>query len=214
MKQKNTELVEKFRTRHPQLNDAVDQLLEAADMLVDTYKKGGKVLVCGNGGSASDAEHIVGELMKGFCLKRELPEKIRGRIKAQNPDEAQFLCDNLQQALPAISLVSHSALITAFMNDVEPSMVFAQQVLGYGKPEDTLIGLSTSGNSENVINAIRVANSIGLHTVGLTGACASKMSELCDVTIQAPQKETYLIQEEHIKLYHLLCLIIENEFFG
>lgn len=214
MKQKNMELVNEFRTRNPHLNTAVDQMLEAAKHILDTYQNGGKVLVCGNGGSAADAEHIVGELMKGFCLKREVSEELRDKIAAKNPKEAQFLCENLQQALPAIALVSHSALMTAFMNDVEPSMVFAQQVLGYGKPEDTLIGLSTSGNSKNVVNAVRIANSLGLHTIGFTGECPSKMSELCDVAIQAPQKETYMIQEEHIKIYHLLCLIIENEFFG
>lgn len=214
MNAQNTKLIEAFEANHPRLTSCMSALIQAAQMIIGCYQNNGKLLVCGNGGSAADSDHIVGELMKGFCLRRELSADQKKKIEDKNPKDVDFLCQNLQQGLPAISLTGHSALITAFLNDVEPSMIFAQQVLGYGKEGDVLIGLSTSGNSKDVVQAIQVANSFGIHTIGFTGMKPSKMSELCEITLQAPQHETYLIQEDHIRLYHLLCLLIENELFG
>ncbi len=179
----------------------------------DCYQQGGKVLVCGNGGSAADSEHIVGELMKGFMLKRPLSTDRQALISAHAPD-ATYLCANLQGALPAISLVSHSALISAFSNDVAPDMVFAQQVYGFGKPGDVFIGISTSGSSANVVYAAQVARSLGLTTIALTGKSGGKLNALCDVTIKAPSSVTPDIQEYHLPIYHTLCMMIETTFFG
>ena len=189
--------------RYPSLNECRDEIEKALDLIVDTYKKGGKVLVCGNGGSCADCEHIVGELMKGFLLRREVTDE---RI----PEE---LRKNLQGGLPAISLPSQSAILSAFINDVEPSMMYAQLVYGYAKENDLLIGLSTSGNSKNVVNAAEVAKALGIKTIALTGKCESKLSALCDVTVKVPETETYKIQELHLPVYHYLCAETEKAFF-
>ncbi|MBQ8802702.1 MAG: SIS domain-containing protein [Tyzzerella sp.] len=189
--------------RYPALNTCKEDIEKALQLMVDTYKNGGKILVCGNGGSASDSEHIVGELMKGFVLKRPVTD-------AGIPEE---LRKGLQGSLPAISLPSQSAILTAFINDVDPEMMYAQLVYGYAKAEDLVIGLSTSGNAKNVVNAIKVANCIGTKTLALTGERESKLSELCDVTIRVPEAETYKIQEYHLPVYHYLCSEVEKEFF-
>ena len=171
--------------------------------MLETYRSGGKVLVCGNGGSASDSEHIVGELMKGFLLKRPVTdERIPGALR-----------EGLQGSLPAISLPSQSAILSAFINDVDPEMMYAQLVYGYAKKEDLVIGLSTSGNSKNVVNAIEVARCMGIKTLSLTGQKESKMSELSDVTIRVPETETYKIQEYHLPVYHYLCAEVEKQMF-
>ena len=189
--------------RYPALNECKDEIEKALCLIIDTYKKGGKVLVCGNGGSCADCEHIVGELMKGFLLRREVTDE---RI----PEE---LRKNLQGGLPAISLPSQSAILSAFINDVEPSMMYAQLVYGYAKENDLLISLSTSGNSKNVVNAAEVAKALGIKTIALTGKCESKLSVLCDVTVKVPETETYKIQELHLPVYHYLCAETENAFF-
>ena len=170
-------------------------------------------MVCGNGGSAADAEHIVGELMKGFKLKRPLSAEQRLLLKSAFPDDGDFFADNLQQAIPAISLVSQTSVSTAFANDINPEMVFAQLVMGYGKPDDTIIGLSTSGNSQNVVNACKVAKASGIKTIGFTGESESLLSKVCDVTIRVPAKEVYRIQELHVPVYHTLCAMLETEMF-
>lgn len=182
-------------------------------LLRDCYASGGKLLICGNGGSAADSEHIVGELMKGFLLKRPIEEEDCNKLKSYFPDEWQYLSQNLQKALPAISLVSHTSLSSAYANDIAADMVFAQQVYGYGKEGDVLLGISTSGNSKNVINAIKVAKAFGLGTIGLTGGDGGKMKELCDVTIIAPATQTHKVQEYHLPIYHALCVMLEAEFF-
>jgi D-sedoheptulose 7-phosphate isomerase len=187
---------------------------EASRLLVEAYGQGHKVLTCGNGGSAADSEHIVGELMKGFMLRRPVPDELRHRLRAQFAELGDVLADHLQGALPAISLVSQAALISAFANDVAADMVFAQQVYGYGQPGDVLIGISTSGNSLNVINAIRVARTLGVKTIGLTGRTGGAMLSLCDVCIRVPSDQTYEIQERHLPIYHALCMVVEEEFFG
>lgn len=189
--------------RYPALSACREDIKQAEKLLVDTYKHGGKVLVCGNGGSAADSEHIVGELMKGFLLKRpvadaRIPEALRGK---------------LQGALPAISLVSQSAILSAYSNDVDPDMVYAQLVYGYANEGDLVIGLSTSGNSKNVVYAQMVAKAVGAKTLSLTGEKESRLSELSDVTIRVPETETYKVQELHLPVYHYLCAAVEKTFF-
>ena len=189
--------------RYPALCECRDSIEKALDMLTDTYKNGGKVLVCGNGGSAADSEHIVGELMKGFLSKREVTDE---RIP-------ESLRKNLQGALPAISLPSQCAILSAFVNDVEPDMMYAQMVYGYEKENDLVIGISTSGNSKNVVNAVEVAKCVGAKTLSLTGQNESKLSELSDVTIRVPETKTYKVQELHLPVYHYLCAGVEKAMF-
>lgn len=183
-------------------------------MIVDLYRSGGKLLVCGNGGSAADSEHIVGELMKGFNKKRPVEPAFREKLVDLYAEEGNLLADNLQGALPAISLTSQTALLTAFSNDVAPEMVFAQQVFGYGSRGDILLGISTSGNSVNVINALMVAKAIGMDTIALTGRDGGKMAEIADVSIVVPQVKTPKIQERHLPIYHTICSIVEEELFA
>lgn len=208
----NQEL-EKLVAKYPDLSICRKDIESAFDALVSSYRNNGKVLLCGNGGSASDCEHIVGELMKGFLLKRPVDSEYRQRLLEVDPSEGEYLANNLQQALPAISLVSQSALMTAFVNDVAADMVFAQQVYGYGHKQDVLIGLSTSGNSTNVINAFKVAKALGMKTISLTGMSGGKLKELSDISICVPWEETVEIQERHLPIYHALCIMLEKEFF-
>lgn len=189
--------------RYPVLNSCKEEIENALEMLLDTYKNGGKVLVCGNGGSASDCEHIVGELMKGFMSKRPVTDE-------RLPEE---LRRGLQGALPAISLPSQSGILSAYINDVEPEMMYAQLVYGYATERDLVIGLSTSGNSKNVVHAVRVAACLGAKTLALTGQKQSALSELCDVTIRVPATETYQVQEFHLPVYHYLCAEVEKRMF-
>ena len=196
--------MENLLTRYPLLADCKEDITKALNLIIDTYKNGGKILLCGNGGSAADCEHIVGELLKGFMLKRNVTDE---RIP-------ETLRNNLQGALPAISLPSQASIISAFANDIEPQMVYAQLVYGYAKENDLVIGLSTSGNSENIVNAIRVAKSLGIRTLSMTGENESKLSTLSDVTIKAPARETYIIQEYHLPIYHYLCAKTEEYFFA
>ena len=190
--------------RYPALCVCKEDIEKELHLMIDTYKNGGKVLVCGNGGSASDSEHIVGELMKGFILKRPVTDE---RIP-------KVLRKGLQGSLPAISLPSQSAILSAFINDVDPEMMYAQLVYGYAKEEDLVIGLSTSGNAKNVVNAIQIAKCLGAKTLALTGEKESKLSEQCDVTIRVPETETYKVQEYHLPVYHYLCSEVEKEIFG
>lgn len=213
MKHETKAIIEKLICDVPQLEICRNSIEEALSILKQCYSNGGKVLICGNGGSAADSEHIVGELMKGFMKKRKICCEDADKIRACFPDECKYLSENLQGALPAISLVSQSAVSSAFINDVEPDMVFAQQVYGYGREGDVLIGLSTSGNSRNVVNAIKVAKAFGVKTIGFTGESGGIMKGLCGVTISVPAKETYRVQEYHLPVYHALCAMIEAEFF-
>lgn len=205
--------ISKLIKTYPDLAVCQESLLGAFELLRDTYKKQGKMLVCGNGGSAADSEHIVGELMKGFISKRPLPASVREQFREYFPGEGDFLADHLQGALPSISLVSQSALIAAFANDVSAETVYAQQVYGYGQPGDALLGISTSGNSLNVVRAVQVARVRGLVTIGLTGSNGGKLSSLCDITIKVPREITHHVQELHLPVYHALCIALEQEFF-
>lgn len=199
--------------RYPALSGCKEEIEKALRLMIETYKNGGKILICGNGGSCADSGHIVGELMKGFLLKRPLCEEKKNLIKNVIPEEYDLFASKLQESLPAIALDSQNALITAFANDVDPDLIYAQSVLGYGKKGDLFIGLSTSGNSKNVVFGAKMAKALGLKTVALTGKCESKLSEICDVTIKAPETETYKVQEYHLPIYHYLCAEIEKCFF-
>ena len=200
--------------RHPSLSVCRQQLIEAYEALEHAYAKGCKLLVCGNGGSASDSEHIVGELMKEFKLKREVFKDQADAMKRIDAELGSILAEHLQGALPAITLTGHSSLTTAFMNDSLPELIFAQQVNGYGKPGDVFLGISTSGNSRNVLFAAVAAKAKGLTVIGLTGQKECRLAHLADICIQVPETETYKIQELHLPVYHCLCLMLEEHFFG
>lgn len=181
--------------------------------MIETYKNGGKILLCGNGGSCADCEHIAGELLKGFLSCRPVSESFTRKLSEQGFSDAEFITKNLQGSLPAISLPSQSGIISAFANDVCPDMVYGQLVFGFAKPEDLLICLSTSGNSKNAVYAAKVAKAMGVKTLALTGAKESKLSEICDITIKVPETETYKVQELHLPVYHYLCAEVEKYFF-
>ena len=199
--------------RYPSLESARNDIVAAYLLLEESYENGGKLLVAGNGGSAADAEHIVGELMKGFKLPRKPEADFAEKLVEENQELGSVLAENLQGALPAIALDVHPALSTAYMNDCEPLLCFAQQVNGYGKSGDVFLGISTSGNSKNVLYAATTAHAKGMKVIGLTGAKDSKLKEMSDVCIKAPQTETYMIQELHLPIYHCLCLMLEDKFF-
>lgn len=200
--------------RYPSLDFVKDDIVAAYLLMEEAYENGGKLLVAGNGGSAADAEHIVGELMKGFKLSRKLEAGFAEQLVAENVELGGILAENLQGALPAIALDGHPALSTAYMNDCEPLLCFAQQINGYGKPGDVFLGISTSGNSQNILFAATTAHAKGMKVIGLTGAKDSKLMDMSDVCIKAPQTETYMIQELHLPIYHCLCLMLEDKFFA
>lgn len=206
--------IEVLVNRYPVLNSVKDEIVEAYFLLVESYKNEGKLLIAGNGGSAADAEHIVGELMKGFKLPRKLNENFTDKLISENEELGTVLAESLQGALPAIALDGRPALSTAYMNDCEPLLCFAQQVNGYGKAGDVFLGISTSGNSKNILYAATTAHAKGMKVIGLTGAKDSKLTQMSDVCIKVPQTETYMIQELHLPVYHCLCLMLEDEFFG
>jgi D-sedoheptulose 7-phosphate isomerase len=199
--------------RYPALICVKQDVLEAYRLLAQCYKEDKKLLVAGNGGSAADAEHIVGELMKGFKLPRKVTAEFAEKLLAVDDQMGAVLAENLQGALPAIALDGHAALSTAYMNDCEPLLCFAQQVNGYGRPGDVLLAISTSGNSQNVVYAAAVAKAKGMKIIGLTGEKKSKLSEYADVCVRVPETETYMVQELHQPIYHSLCLMLESAFF-
>lgn len=206
--------VDLLMKRRPVLAAAVPDIEATYLTLEECYANGGKLLIAGNGGSAADAEHIVGELMKAFVLPRKLDKEYCEKLIAVNEEMGKLLSDNLQGAVPAIALDGHISLTTAYMNDCEPLLCFAQQVNGYGREGDVFLGISTSGNSKNVLYAATVAKAKGMKVIGLTGAKESKLSAMADVCIQVPETETYMIQELHLPVYHCLCLMVEERFFG
>jgi D-sedoheptulose 7-phosphate isomerase len=171
-------------------------------------------LICGNGGSAADTEHLVGELMKGYLSQRPVPARLREKLVELFPDSANYIADHLQGALPTISLVSQVGLITAYANDVAADMIFAQQVYGYGKAGDALIGISTSGNSKNIVYALQVARALGVTAIGFTGQSGGALSAVCDVMVRVPRELTADVQERQLAIYHALCAMLEQEFFS
>lgn len=213
LRKKLKEHVELLIARYPMLEGCEDSIIRAYFLLEESYSKGNKLLVAGNGGSAADSEHIVGELMKGFKLSRKLDAEISRKLIDESEELGKTLVENLQGALPAIALDGHPALSTAYMNDCEPLLCFAQQVNGYGVEGDVFLGISTSGNSKNILYAAVTAHAKGMKVIGLTGAKDSKLETLSDVCIKAPQTETYMIQELHLPIYHCLCLMLEDRFF-
>lgn len=200
--------------RYPELETCQASIMDAFEAMKRSFDAGGKLLLAGNGGSAADCEHIVGELMKGFMSKRPLSAEMKRKLSIHGEEDGAYLAEHLQGALPAISLVSHTALITAFVNDVAADMMFAQQVLGYGREQDVLAVFSTSGHSANIIRAVQVAKSLGLTTIGFTGQTGGRLKSLCDIAICVPYESTPDIQERHLPIYHALCMMLEEAFFA
>ncbi len=197
----------KLLERRPELAQCLPDIQQAVDVLANGYRAGGKLLLCGNGGSAADADHCAAELLKGFLRKR----RINGKRRAELGDE---LADHLQGALPAIALGGLVAAMTAWSNDCQSEYVYAQLVNGIGKPGDILLAFSTSGNARNVAHAVEVANRIGMKTIGLTGMLGGRLKELAQICVRAPATETYLVQEFHLPIYHCICLVLEDQFFA
>ena len=207
------EYLDNLVERYPVLEKVKGDILKAYEMMRDCYEQGGKVLVAGNGGSCADSEHIVGELMKGFVKRRPVSEEFAAALRQADEELGEKLASSLQGGLPAIALTGHPGLSTAFLNDVDGSMIYAQQLYGYGKKGDVFLGISTSGNSENIRYALTAAKAMGIGTIGLTGKNGRKMAGMCDCTIIAPSMETYQIQELHLPIYHALCLMLEEHFY-
>ena len=205
------EIFEELFVRYPSLKICRNDINKAFLLLKETYLNNGKLLAAGNGGSAADSEHIVGELMKSFRFGRAIPSEDAARLKDLYGDEGAGLAAKLEGALPAIPLTSMPALSTAFMNDVDPCLTFAQMLYGYGRKGDAFIGISTSGNSENIIKSLQIAGLKGIKTIGLTGASGGRMKALCDVAVCVPETETFKIQELHLPIYHCLCAMREAE---
>lgn len=199
---------------YPALSPLVDAITKASAMIVESVNAGGKVLTCGNGGSASDSEHIVGELMKGFLNSRPLTAEETTSFEDAFPGLGQTMASKLQRGIPAVSLVSQTAIMTATLNDQDPNMVFAQQVFALGQTDDVLIAISTSGNSENVLMAARTAKARGLHVIGLTGGAGGQLQDLCDLCLVVPADRVDRIQEMHLPVYHTLCASVEAVLFG
>ncbi len=199
--------------RYPVLAGIKDDIRKVYEIMEQCYAAGGKLLIAGNGGSAADSEHIVGELMKGFVMRRPLSGEMREALAAADPVRGAELAEKLQGGLPAIALTNHAALSSAFANDVDGMLSYAQQVCGYGKPGDVFLGISTSGNAENVMYAAVTARAKGMKVVGLTGKSGGKLAEFADASIVVPEQETYRIQELHLPIYHTLCLMLEARFY-
>jgi D-sedoheptulose 7-phosphate isomerase len=200
--------------KYPDLTAISSDIDQAAQLLVASYRAGGKVLICGNGGSAADAEHLVGELMKSYISPRPIPESLRKTLAGANPEYGPYLADHLQGALPAISLVSQVGLLTAIANDIAADMIFAQQVYGYGRPGDLLIAISTSGNSRSVLRAAEVARALNMAVLGFSNRTGGALAPLCTVCVRAPADLTADAQERHLAIYHALCAMIEQAMFA
>lgn len=200
--------------RYPKLASLRNEIIEAYLLMEESYENGGKLLIAGNGGSATDSEHIAGELMKRFKILRPVSEEYAEKLKAVDPERGAALAKNLECSLMAIPLVVHEALTTAYINDVDGLGVFAQQLFGYGREGDVFLGISTSGNSKNIMNATVVARASGIKVIGLTGAKGGELAGVADVAVKVPETETYMIQELHLPIYHCWCLMLEDNFFG
>lgn len=200
--------------RYPSLESIKEDIINGYLVIEECYLNNGKLLIAGNGGSAADSEHIAGELMKRFKLPRPVSKELADKLRTVDSVRGEELAKNLECSLMAIPLVAHEALSTAYINDVDGYGVFAQQLLGFGREGDVFLGISTSGNSKNVMNATVVARALGIKVVGLTGAKGGELSTVADVTVKVPETETYMIQELHLPIYHCWCLMLEDKFFG
>ena len=206
--------VDLLMERHPKLACIRKEIIDAYLVMQECYEQDGKLLIAGNGGSAADSEHIAGELMKRFKTPRPVPPEFAARLKEIDPERGAGLAANLERSLMAIPLVAHEALTTAYINDVHGLGVFAQQLYGFGRKGDVFVGISTSGNSRNVMNAAIVARALGIHVIGLTGEKGGELAQFADVAVCVPETETYMIQELHLPVYHCWCLMLEDHFFG
>lgn len=200
--------------RYPKLSVIENEISEAYCLLEKAFENGKKLLVAGNGGSAADAEHIAGELMKRFRVARPVPLAFSKKLREVDEERAEYLSKSLECSLRTIPLVGHEALTTAFMNDVDAYGVFAQQLYGYGDEGDVFLAISTSGNSENIIDAAVTAKAMGIKVIGLTGKSGGKLDSYADVMVKVPETETYLVQEMHLPIYHCWCGMLEEIFFS
>jgi D-sedoheptulose 7-phosphate isomerase len=210
----NKQILSELISRYPALSVLADDIGAAAGCLIECYRHNNKVLICGNGGSSSDSDHIAGELLKGFENKRPVDEAFRQKLISLSPERGAWLSEKLQKGLPAISLSAHSGLITAVSNDTDPSLIYAQQITGLGEKGDVLIGLSTSGNARNVIDAAITAKAMGMTVIAMTGATGGNLKDHADILINVPETRTAYVQELHLPVYHALCLMVENSLFG
>ncbi|NLN30854.1 MAG: SIS domain-containing protein [Bacteroidales bacterium] len=207
-------LLDELIRNYPELSELRDSIDKVSGIIVKCYTAGGKLLICGNGGSSSDSCHIAGELMKSFERERPLDVSLKNRLADISADRGKYLADKLEHGLPAISLSAHSSLITAICNDIDPQLIFAQQILGYGEEKDVLLAISTSGNSENIIDACITARAMNMTVVGMTGRSGGKMKEYCDILINVPREKTASVQEIQLPVYHTICRIVEEYFYG
>lgn len=207
-------MIRELIERYPALEVCREQIKVAADMMEGVCRADGTMMFCGNGGSCADCDHIVGELMKGFLSLRTADNGIKTAMNEKFGTEGEKIADKLQRGIRAISLAAHAGVMTAFANDVDAELIYAQMVYAYAKGGDLVFGISTSGNSKNVIAALKTASAMGLKTIGLTGSGSCKMDEICDVVIKAPATETFKVQEYHLPIYHCLCAELEKRMFG
>ena len=209
--QKHIDLLMK---RYPVLEACKEEIIGGYELMEECYKNGGKLLIAGNGGSAADSEHIAGELMKRFKIPRSIPEDLKKKLIEIDSVRGENLSKNLERPLMAIPLVAHEALTTAYINDVDGLGVFAQQLYGFGRAGDVFLGITTSGNSQNVMSATVVARALGITVLGLTGENGGELSQVANVCVKVPETETYMVQELHLPVYHCWCLMLEDKFFG
>lgn len=199
--------------RYPELKNSIDNIQKSIETIIETYKKGGKVLIAGNGGSAADAEHIAAELLKSFIKKRPIKTELKNKLMEIDKEKGEYIADTLEEPLQAIALTSHIGLSTAYLNDKDPYLIFAQQLLAFGKEKDVFIAISTSGNAKNILYAAALAKALGIKIISLTNESGGKLSKMADIAIKAPAKETYRVQEYHIPIYHAICIEVEKYFF-
>jgi D-sedoheptulose 7-phosphate isomerase len=215
LKNKTEFFLDEFKEKYPMMDYLEKDIRELISKVVYRIKLGGKILVCGNGGSASDSEHIVGELLKEFYIKRPVDESFKGRLKGYvHEKDFDYITRCLQGAIPAVSLVSQTGFLTAYGNDVSFDMAYAQQVYAYGEKNDVFIGLSTSGNASNLCYAAKVAKAKDVLVISLTGETGGELKKLSDILLNVPAQETFMVQEYHLPLYHLICRALEYEIFG
>lgn len=214
LENKLTKHIDLLMEIYPKLTAIRQEIKDAYLLMEESYENGGKLLIAGNGGSAADSEHIAGELMKRFKILHPVNHEFAEKLKEADPVRGVELAKNLECSLMAIPLVAHEALTTAYINDVDGLGVFAQQLFGYGREGDVFLGISTSGNSKNIINATVVARALGIKIIGLAGKTGGELAAVADVAVKAPETETYMIQELHLPIYHCWCLMLEDHFFG
>jgi len=214
MEQRLMKHIDLLCERYPKLKSCQEDIVAAYEIMEEAYVGDHKILIAGNGGSAADSEHIAGELMKKFKIPRPVPEEFQQKLIEIDLERGKKLSKNLACGLMAIPLVAHEALTTAYINDVDGLGVFAQQLYGFGRKGDVFLGISTSGNSKNIMSTTVVARALKIKVIGLTGATGGELAKVADVAIRVPETETYMIQELHLPVYHCLCLMLEDRFFG